>query len=533
MAGTSRHIQPTVEDLNLLIEISQMLTLLDRDRLLDRVVEVATKSFGAERATLLLNPDAPSDWQQILIRYRADDSSIEHMDPTQSVRFARRAWDKGLAGIVARERRGIIIQDTNEDTRWQKFENSTSAARSVLCVPFVLNNDMVIGVLTLQHSDAAQFDENDLALLTIIANQASVALSNAQLFHNLQQTESKLQGILSAMPDPIVVIDNSDHVIMANEGADSLRQQGVFLEVGKSIIDCIAPDSPFQQIVPLVKEARPLKETRTWEVHSQTARRDFQVQVSSWASRGQTNEGHAFVVRDITDLRDLNRFKDEMLHLASHDLRSPLALIVGYCSLIELDIEPDSLINDHIQAIYRATTRMQGLLDDLLRVEKIRTSALELMELLSVRELVESAAANVQTEFEAKNQSFTLVFEVEEDATVRGNKGLLREALENYLNNAQKYTPAGGSVRLAVRPSGQSLTITVEDTGIGIPEEAIQRVFEAFYRARQAGTEQVEGRGFGLHLVKTILERHGGSVWVTSEAGMGSVFGMELPRTQA
>jgi signal transduction histidine kinase len=393
----------------------------------------------------------------------------------------------------------------------------------------VLNSDMVIGVLTLLHSDTAQFDDNDLALLTIIANQASVALSNAQLFHNLQRAESKLQGILSAIPDPLVVLDMDDCVIMANDEARAMPAQGVNLEIGRVIDDCIAPDSPFQPLIALVHAAKPLKETQVWEVHSQHDRRDFQVQVSAWSSRGQSSEGHAIVVRDITAMRDLNRFKDEMLHLASHDLRSPLALIVGYCSLIELDVEPDSIINDHIQAIYRATTRMQGLLDDLLRAEKIRTAALELMDLTPVRALVSAALENVGTQFVEKQQSVSLDFDAPEDTAIRGNGPLLREALENYLLNAQKYTGAGGEVTLGVQVIGSMVHISVRDTGIGIPAESLGRVFEAFYRAHQAGTEQVEGRGFGLHLVKTIVERHGGAVRASSEVGVGSIFSMELP----
>ena len=208
MPGASLLKKPTSEDLDLLSEISQMLTLIDREQLLERVIELTAKAFGAERASLMLNPDVPEDWEQALIKYRRGDGGIERVEQSQSVRFARRVIRDGLAGWVVRERAGVVIADTREDSRWVTFDDSTSSARSVLCVPFQTAN-AVIGVLTLLHSDPGHFDTSDLQTLTIIANQTTVALHNATLFSRMRYKERQLEAILSAMPDSLIVLDQS------------------------------------------------------------------------------------------------------------------------------------------------------------------------------------------------------------------------------------------------------------------------------------------------------------------------------------
>jgi signal transduction histidine kinase len=228
-------------------------------------------------------------------------------------------------------------------------------------------------------------------------------------------------------------------------------------------------------------------------------------------------------------VRDLNRFKDEMLQMASHDLRSPLALIVGYCSLMQLDVESGSKIAEYLEIVQQQTERMTGLLDDLLRVEKIRTSPLELYESVDFREVLNTALNNMRAAADSKHQRLSANIRLDGAPYVLISKPLIREAMENLLSNAIKYTPEGGHITVSSYVENQQLHFMVEDTGIGIAPEHLPRLFHSFYRARQAGTENVEGRGLGLSLVKTIIERHSGEVWVESTVGVGSRFGFRLP----
>jgi PAS domain S-box-containing protein len=523
----NRH--PTHEDLDLLTEVSQMLTILDREQLLERLVEFTSMAFGAERGSLMLNPSLSNEWAQVLFQNKSGAKGIiREEDQAKAVRFARRVMTQGLAGWVARHKRGVVILDTLVDDRWVKFEDSTSSARSALCVPFVFGED-VIGVLTLQHSETDQFDENDLRLLTIIAHQATVALRNAQLFHQVQQQRRQLQGVLRAMPDILMVLDEQGHLLLVNEAAATWLETTSEGAAGQRLQDFNTGDSILGSIRDVVES--PLHSGQTWsfEARSDALQTDFLVNISVWESEGGGRAGYVVVVRDVTMLRDLNRFKDEMLHIASHDLRSPLALIIGYCSLIALDIEPESPINSYLEAIQKATSRMQGLLDDLLRVEKIRTSPQEVMEPADLEELVYIALNDARPHADQKNLSIQADVSLTDTPRIRMNSALIRETIQNLLDNAIKYTRESGKVTVHAYQDGGRVYVIVEDSGIGISPSELPRVFEAFYRVRQPGMEGIEGRGLGLHLVKTIIERHNGQVWVESEPGQGSRFGFSLP----
>lgn len=529
MPGAPLLKKPTSEDLDLLSEISQMLTLIDREQLLERVIELTAKAFGAERASLMLNPEIPEDWEQALIKYRRGAGGIERVEQSQSVRFAKRVMRDGLAGWVVRERSGVVITDTREDARWVTFDDSTSSARSVLCVPFQ-TSEAVIGVLTLLHSDPEHFDASDLQTLTIIANQTTVALHNATLFSRMRHKERQLEAILSAMPDSLIVLDQNGRVLKANHIAAAWLDMTADALVGMSIDEL----SRRENLLELVRDIgqNPLQAGQSWsfETHSEKRRSDYLLNISVWQSSVDGSGGYVVVIRDITTLRDLNRFKDEMLHIASHDLRSPLALIIGYCSLIEFEVPEDSPVKEYLGAIEKATHRMQGLLDDLLRVEKIRTSPMEMVELVYFADLVTSALNQMRPQFDSKHQHIEVHVDVDSGFALHVNSSMIREAIENYLENASKYTPDGGRIDVYSSLEGNRVNFVVEDTGIGIPPSALPRVFEAFYRVPRSDSDDVaSGRGLGLHLVKAVIERHKGEVWLESESGAGSRFGFWLP----
>ncbi len=529
MSGIPLLKKPTSEDLDLLSEISQMLTLIDREQLLERVIELTAEAFGAERASLMLNPDIPEDWEQMLIKYRRGSGSIERMDQSQSVRFARRVMQTGLAGWVAREHTGVVIADTRDDSRWVTFNDSTSSARSVLCVPFQ-TADALIGVLTLLHSEPGYFGDSDLQTLTIIANQTTVALHNATLFGRMRHKERQLEAILSAMPDSLIVLAHDGQVLRANHIAAGWLDMPADALVGMSIDELVRRESLLEMVRDVGQS--PLQAGQSWsfETHSESRGRDYLLNISVWQSSIDGSGGYVVVIRDITTLRDLNRFKDEMLHIASHDLRSPLALITGYCSLIEFEIAEDSPIKEYLEAIEKASNRMQRLLDDLLRVEKIRTSPMEMVESVYFEQLIAAALNQMRPQFDAKHQQIEVHVDIDSTFAIHVNAVTIREAMENYLENASKYTPEGGRIRIYSTVEGRRVNFVVEDTGIGIPPSAFPRVFEAFYRVPRPDTEDLAaGRGLGLHLVKAVIERHKGEVWLESEPGVGSKFGFWLP----
>ena len=522
--------RPSLEDFELLAEVSQMLTVLDQDRVLERVIDLMAKAVGASKVSLILRPEYVEDWRQIFVRHLSQETAQADQSQPQSIHLARRVLDKGLAGWVFRHKQGAIVTDTQHDERWYNFPDSTSKARSALCVPFLYNGE-VLAVLTMLYPEAHHFTDYHLRLMTIVANQATVAVRNAQLFNQMLQQQQQLETILHTIPDYLLVLDEAGKILLVNDAAARLLgpNSPPPALTGQPLANYLHVDSMLASITSVLQN--PVQSGQTWsfETRSERQRRDFLATVSSWEHPAGDKAGYMVILRDITTMRDLNRFKDEMLKMASHDLRSPLALIVGYCSLISLDTPEDSPIQEYLTAIQRATERMQGLLDDLLRVEQIRKSPLELHQKIDFCELVNAAIEHVRPAAEQKHQSLDTDLSMEEVPPVTINPVLIREAMENLIGNAVKYTPEGG--RICVRSFAQdgAVHFNVEDNGIGIPPEHLPRIFETFYRAKQAGSENVEGRGLGLSLVKTIIERHGGEVWVESQPGGGSRFGFWLP----
>ncbi|CAG0986231.1 partial Sensor histidine kinase ResE, partial [Anaerolineae bacterium] len=345
---------PSIEDLDLLAETSQLLTMLDRDRLLERVIQLTVRSLGAEKASLLLHPDHTEEWNQVFIKHTNGSSKVQRYDQEQSLHFARRVLDRGLAGWVVRHKQGAVIEDTEQDERWHIFPDSTSGARSALCVPF-LYNDSVLGVLTLLHSAPCHFSDTQLRLLTIIANQATVAIRNAHLFNTMHRQQRQLEAILHAMPDLLLVLDEEGRLLIANEAAARLLENGATQDsvVGRELREFLHHDSVLYMIYETVENPIKTGQSISFETRSEQQRRDYLVAISAWENSQESATypapaGYVVVMRDITTLRDLNRFKDEMLQMASHDLRSPLALIVGYCSLIALETPEESVVRDYL-----------------------------------------------------------------------------------------------------------------------------------------------------------------------------------------
>lgn len=520
----------TLDDFELLAKISQMLTLMDRDHVLEQVIDLSSQVVGAERSSLMLNPEHSQEWNPVFFKRQQDGQVIERLGKDQAIHFARRVIDKGLAGWVVRNKQGVIVADTERDERWIVFPDGTSAARSALCVPFIYDDD-VLGVLTLLHSEPNHFTEHHLRLMTIVANQATVAVRNALLFDQMERQKRQLEAILHAMPDTLLVLDDAGRVLLVNDAGAQILGSSLSLDDlrGRALSEFLANDSVLGIINEIV--ATPIETGQSWsfEARSEQLRHDYLVTVSVWENTFGGTAGYVVVMRDITTLRDLNRFKDEMLQMASHDLRSPLALIVGYCSLIALDTPEDSPIQEYLEIIQKSTERMKSLLDDLLRVEQIRNSPLEMNEQINFRDLVQTAVDNLRLSAANKGHQLTTELSLDGIPGIMLNPVLIRESMENLINNAIKYTPSGGKIVVRSYHQDDRVHFVVEDNGVGIPKAALPRIFQSFYRARQPGTENVEGRGLGLSLVKTIINRHHGEVWVESEEGKGSRFGFWLP----
>ncbi|MBK8139109.1 MAG: HAMP domain-containing histidine kinase [Chloroflexi bacterium] len=228
--------------------------------------------------------------------------------------------------------------------------------------------------------------------------------------------------------------------------------------------------------------------------------------------------------------REVEAYRDRMLRLVTHDLRAPLAQIIGYAHLLQMDVPDDPMLVRFIDGIIHATTSMDKLLESLLRLERIRHSPRELYERVPVLTLAQSVFEDTQDAAEQKNITIEANLEDRRDAYVMGDAFLLQRAMENLVNNALKFTMPEGRVTLHLSFSSGMAEYSVQDTGVGIPPDQLANVFVPFYgTGGRKGKSPSGGFGLGLSLVTSIIEEHEGKVFLTSTLGEGSVFGFRLP----
>ena len=209
---------------------------------------------------------------------------------------------------------------------------------------------------------------------------------------------------------------------------------------------------------------------------------------------------------------------------ASHELRTPLAVIRANAEYLQGE-QPENL---EVRDIVGETDRLSMLVDTLLAVARDDEGARASYTPVDMTEVVETAVASFQTM--AGEHGLELTYATPDQLMVTGDRDQLRQVLVILLDNAVRYTPAGGRIHVQARPDGKDAVLTVHDTGIGIPEQALERVFERFYRGDEARNRQSGGAGLGLAIARDLVTRHAGRISVTSTEGAGTTFTIQIPR---
>jgi two-component system phosphate regulon sensor histidine kinase PhoR len=241
--------------------------------------------------------------------------------------------------------------------------------------------------------------------------------------------------------------------------------------------------------------------------------------------------GVVAIFNDITEIRNVERMKTAFVSTVSHELRTPLTSIKGFVSTLLQDTEGyyDAETRQEFYGIIDSECdRLQRLIEDLLNVSRIESGRSLQMHwttfdpLPSVEKVMQA-----QRSFTDKHQ---LVLNAPEQVPqILGDADKFDQMMTNLLSNAIKYAPNGGEVCITLQPEGDILRVSVADQGIGIPQDKLARVFEKFERVDDRDTRQAGGTGIGLYLVKHLVERHEGHIWVESEVGKGSTFIFEIP----
>lgn len=257
--------------------------------------------------------------------------------------------------------------------------------------------------------------------------------------------------------------------------------------------------------------------------------RYFSASLAPLSDDQQTRTGWVIVLQDVTHFKKVEHWRSEAIQTAAHDLRNPLNLMYGSTNLLrDTLLTPTPEQEECLNMLRSGMERMGTLIEQLLNLETIESGQAISPAKLALRPLIEKMVDEFRYEAEKKNVALT--FEgAAASAKVMGDESWLGRAIINLVSNALKYTPSGGRVTVRYREADHTSICEVTDTGPGIPVAAQARLFERFYRVRTAATRNTPGTGLGLAIVKSIVEKHAGRVWVSSEEGQGSTFGFSIP----
>jgi two-component system phosphate regulon sensor histidine kinase PhoR len=356
----------------------------------------------------------------------------------------------------------------------------------------------------------------------------------AKRLARLQRERGELHAVLSSMEEGVVAIDHRERVIQLNDAAARVLSTPAGAGTGQRLWEVSRVGALREALEATLREGT----TRQLElsIAGADARRVVHVHVVPLlGSAAGEVRGAVAVLHDISDLRRLETIRRDFVANVSHELKTPLTAIRGMVeTLLEVGQDPRAALPPERQLrflgrIAEQTGRLEGMVADLMalaRLEDQRTGAdRQVLDLCAVA--VKAAAA---LEPAAQRRSIALRVDVPDDEVpVLGDAGALRRLVDNLLDNALKYTDDGGRVRLRLRSERGSAVLDVQDSGIGIPPEHRERVFERFYRVDAARTRERGGSGLGLAIVKHVALRHGGAVAVDSQPGEGSTFTVRLP----
>jgi PAS domain S-box-containing protein len=232
---------------------------------------------------------------------------------------------------------------------------------------------------------------------------------------------------------------------------------------------------------------------------------------------------------DITDIKEMERIKDEMISAVSHEMRTPLTAMLGFTEfLLENEVEPDKQ-RGFIETIHNETERLNDLICNFLDMQRMKNDSRPLTdETVSLVDIINDSSRL----FSCDKDMHTVVVECPQALpAIKGDSEKLHQVMINLLSNACKYSPPGSQITISAKSSADEVIVSVQDEGIGIPQSLRQKVFERFYRVDNSDRRMVGGTGLGLSLVKDIIEAHRGRVWIEANAPAGSRVLFAIPRT--
>ena len=520
-AGKLRHsfeqmrisLKARLDELNRLLVVSQgVASSLEMEEAVKPVLESAL-SIGACAARVVLSPAIFPELEG---------------DTPHPTRFGLgpgntlySSLDEQIMSLTQQQSR--VVLNNLSRVRLLVFQAGVPRPEALLALA-LRHEDLYYGALWLVFDKPHQFSEDEIRFLETLDRQTETAATNARLFLTAEVGRQQLAGILDSTPDPVVVTDYRNRFLRANPAAWQVLELSGDPREGQPL-DKVLSNKELVQLLTSPAEGGQSAEILLPDGRTYLA-------MASPLMAGDRRVGRVCILRDVTHFKELDALKSEFVATVSHDLRSPLTLIRGYSTMLEMVGELNDQQDNYVKKIVGSVETMSRLVNNLLDLGRIEAGVGLQLEMVPMREVLEKVVGSLQGAAAQKQIQLTLEDASHTTPLVEADQALLQQALSNVVENAIKYTNPGGKVSVRTRAHDSSIVFEVCDNGIGIAPVDQPRLFEKFFRGVQRDTRKQQGSGLGLAIVKSIIERHGGKVWVESQLGKGSTFSILIPIRQ-
>jgi PAS domain S-box-containing protein len=409
---------------------------------------------------------------------------------------------------------------------WAEERAALEAGSIGLFIGLTVGRELV-GILMLgPKRSEATYAPDELRMLQTVANHVAVAVQNAWLYAAALEEKERAQTILQAASAGIVVADRQLRIMTMNPSAEAITGRRLEELRGRPLAELLGADS-ISEGKPLASALDAASSLPPTEVRVNGAGRSTDLLLK------MTPLSHGFLVDfvDITRLKEVDRLKSEIVANVSHELRGPLASIMGYTQLLmeEMDGEDRAMRGSFLTVINEETDRLAGYINDMLDLSRLESGHVELvLAPASLQALAAEVARGLEVQATAAGVAIELAVP-SELPEVLVDRGLVLTALKNLVGNAVKFSPRGAAVEVIGRADGERVTLEVVDHGPGIAPEDLPSLFTKFHRGRAARQAGIAGTGLGLVLARQAVEQHHGTLAVETALGRGSRFTMTLP----
>ena len=489
---------------------------LKLDEVLNRILEQTSQALKVESVLLRLVDKKNDEVVLQAVWGQKSPRKIGH----------RIKLDQGVAGWVAKHGETVVVSDANPDERFSidpDLEDNYELA-AIAAAPISAEGE-VVGVLE-AINPAEDFSPDDILLLKGISGLAGTAIQHARLFNEVQLAHARYRQLFEDSIDLIFLSDWEGKILEANREAvelsrfsrEELRNMKIF---HVAMVDW--------NVVGINFEALKDGERRSYESHFQPkAAPSLPVLVHVHQVSIQDSSGLQWIIRDITELKKLERMREDLTSMIYHDLRSPLANVVSGLDLIRSMVPEEYGVEPIVQIAERSIGRVQRLVSSLLDTSRMQAGQKILNPApVIVQHLVNEAVETIRPAADASN-FVVKVSQPQEPITLIADIDMIRRVMINILENAVKFSGQGRRIDVQVETKDNFLFFSVRDEGRGISKKDQEIIFERFARA-DLTAKQTKGLGLGLAFCKLAVESHGGQIWVESELEKGSTFTVKLP----